>query len=406
MQKIQDTYDYLIIGAGIIGMSLAYELKKKYPKQSIAILEKEKQAGQHASGRNSGVLHAGFYYSSDSLKARFCVEGNRIMKEFCEEHNIAVNNCGKVVVAKNEEELQSLYKLERRGIKNGVDVKLISLDELKEIEPQAKSFEKALHSPTTASVDPKEVCKKLQTVLTDMGVEIWFNAKFKSASNNVVITSNGSFKYEYLINAAGLYADAIAKQFGFSKNKVIIPFKGNYLKYSSNGHAIKTNIYPVPNLLNPFLGVHYTVTAKNELKLGPTSTPAFWRENYNGLAHFRMREFLQIAYYECKLFLLNSFNFRSLAISEIKKYNKGYFVQLANHLSHNTNGKQFKEWTPPGIRAQLLNTKTLKLEMDFVVEGDQESLHILNAVSPAFTCSFAFAKYLIEEKIEKLNPPS
>lgn len=401
MEK-HENFDYLIIGAGIIGLSLAYELIKQYPKAQIAILEKENGVAHHASGRNSGVLHAGFYYSSDSLKARLCVEGNRLMKEFCYENKIPVNNCGKVVVAANEDEAERLYELEKRGKKNGVDVSIINEEELHRIDPNAKSCKKALYSPTTASVNPKLVCEKLKEILELKDVDIFFSNRFISADNNIITTSKSKFTTKYLINAAGLYADKIAKQFGFSKNWVIIPFKGNYLKYNQKNHPISTNIYPVPNLLNPFLGVHYTLTVDNELKLGPTSTPAFWRENYSGFLHFKLDEFVQIIYYECKLFLFNSFNFRSLAIAEIKKYNRKYFVRLAAHLSNNCDPECFDQWTKPGIRAQLLNTKNLKLEMDFLTEDDKNSLHILNAVSPAFTCSFAFAKYLIAEKIHKI----
>lgn len=393
------TCDYLIIGAGIIGLSLAYELINQFPEKRIIIIEKEDRVACHASGRNSGVLHAGFYYFSDSLKARLCVEGNRLMKQFCRINEIPVKNCGKVVVAVNDEELEGLYELERRGKRNGVDVKLIDKEELSQIEPNAKTHKKALFSPTTASVNPGLVCEKLREVLQKKGVDIHFSTQYIKKKGDQIITNRSAFKTKFLINAAGLYADKIAKQFNFSKNMVIIPFKGNYLKYNDKNHLLRTNIYPVPNLLNPFLGVHYTITVNNELKLGPTSTPAFWRENYNGFSRFRLNEFLQIIYYESKLFLLNSFNFRSLAIAEIKKYNRKYFVRLAEHLSHNCDPDRFDQWGKPGIRAQLLNTKTMKLEMDFLTEGDEHSLHILNAVSPAFTCSFAFARYIIKEKL-------
>jgi len=164
---------------------------------------------------------------------------------------------------------------------------------------------------------------------------------------------------------------------------------------------INTNIYPVPNLLNPFLGVHYTITSHNHIKIGPTSIPAFWRENYKGFKNFKLKEFLQIFYYEVILFFTNSFNFRKLAISEVKKYDRKHFVSLAQKLSDKGDEKLFNNWLEPGIRAQVLNKKTLELEMDFIVEGDSKSLHLVNAVSPAFTCSFAMAKHLIENNISK-----
>ena len=151
-------YDYIIIGAGIIGLTIAYELRKSKPEKSIAIIEKETDVAFHASGRNSGVLHAGFYYSSDSLKAKFSIEGNNLMKAFCKSNDLKVNYCKKVVVATNEEELSTLFKLAERGKANGVKMKLIDEEELKSIEPNSKTYKKALYSPTTASVDPIEIC--------------------------------------------------------------------------------------------------------------------------------------------------------------------------------------------------------------------------------------------------------
>lgn len=391
--------DYLIIGAGIVGLSLAYELTNRFPEKRIVLIEKEDRVACHASGRNSGVLHAGFYYTSDSLKARLCVEGNRLMKEFCRDNAIPVNSCGKVVVAVNEAELEGLHELEQRGKRNGVELSLIDTEELARIEPNAKTHKQALYSPTTASVDPTLVCEKLSEVLQKKGVRIHFATQYLKRKGDFILTNRSVYQAKRLINAAGLYADKIARDFGFSKQRVIIPFKGIYLQYNGNDLPCQTHIYPVPNLLNPFLGVHYTLTVHNRVNLGPTSIPAFWRENYSGFGRFKWGEFLQILYYEAKLFLLNSFNFRKLAIHEIRKYNRKHFVGLARNLSVNCNPDLFNEWLTPGIRAQLLNTKTLKLEMDFLLEGDEHSLHILNAVSPAFTCSFAFARYIIREKL-------
>lgn len=397
--KIPNSYDYLIIGAGIMGLTIGYELCKKYPFRSIAIIEKEEDVAKHASGRNSGVLHAGFYYTANTLKARHTVEGNQLMKKFCKENGIFVNPCQKVVVACNEEELKSLYELERRGKQNGVDITIIDEEELLKIEPNARTYKKALFSPNTASVDPIEVCHKLKEILVSKKVDFFFNTKYIKKQNEFIITSKQKFKANFLINAAGLYADVIARDYGYSNSRIIIPFKGIYLKYTGNDMPIKTNIYPVPNLLNPFLGVHYTITSHNHIKIGPTSIPAFWRENYSGLNNFKLKEFIQIAYYETKLFIADSFNFRKLVLSEIKKYNKMHFVSLAQRLTKKTNPAFFNEWLEPGIRAQLINKNTLELEMDFIVEGDNKSLHLLNAVSPAFTCSFSLAQYLVNEKI-------
>jgi L-2-hydroxyglutarate oxidase LhgO len=378
-------YDYLIVGAGIIGMTIAYELKQQNSNLTIAIIDKEDNVAKHASGRNSGVLHAGFYYGADSFKAKFTVDGNKLMKEFCKKNSITVNETQKIVVAKNEKELDGIYELQRRAELNGVDTKVLEEKEVLEIDSNIRTYKKALFSPTTASVDPKEVCNKLREILQEMGVDFYFNMSFEKCNLN----------YEHLINSAGVYADKIAQNFGLAKNYTLLPFKGIYLKYMTNKSDIKTNIYPVPNLKNPFLGVHYTITNDGSIKIGPTAIPAFWRENYRGFENFNIKEMIEILYYEAKLFLINAFNFRILAIEEMKNYNQKVFIQKAKYLVKSIDDNF--EPIPAGIRAQLLNVKTNELVQDFVVEYGKNSTHILNAVSPAFTCSFAFAKYIIEE---------
>ncbi len=399
-KKIQS--DYLIIGAGIIGLAIAKQLKEKYPKRTINILEKESDVSQHSSGRNSGVLHAGFYYTSDSLKAKFTKDGNVLMRSYCEKNNLKINRCAKVVVANNEDEVKSLYELEKRGLKNGVNVRIIDEKELLVIDPNVKTFQKALYSPDTATVDPIEISQHIKNALIVEGVVFYFDEGYakKIDKNTVESTTKQLFTARKIINCAGLYADRIAKDFSFSEDYTIIPFKGIYLKYTKADKPIKTNVYPVPNLKNPFLGVHYTITVDGTIKIGPTAIPAFWRENYKGLDNFKWKELIAILGYESKLFISNAFNFRSLAYEELKKYNKKHFVSLATKMLKNVDEKGFTDWSKPGIRAQLLNTKTLELLQDFVVEGDEDTIHVLNAVSPAFTSSFPFALWVIENYIE------
>ncbi|MDR2383803.1 MAG: L-2-hydroxyglutarate oxidase [Prevotellaceae bacterium] len=394
--------DYLIIGAGIIGLTIARHLRLKERDAQITIIEKETDVAYHSSGRNSGVLHAGFYYTADSLKAKFTREGNRLMRNYCYENNLRINECKKVVIAHNEEELSSLFELEKRGKINEVDIKLITGQELSAIEPNARTYKYALYSPTTATVDPAEICQCIKRELERNGVNILFNEPYiRRMENNKIQTLRHSIRAKKIINAAGLYADKIAKDFGYSKNYVIIPFKGIYLKYKGADKPIKTNIYPVPNLKNPFLGVHYTVTVDNILKIGPTSIPAFWRENYKGWTNFKRMEMLNILTWEAQLFFRNSFGFRNLAIEEVKKYKRKYFTGLAAQMVQSIDEKEFKEWSKPGIRAQLLNIHTKQLVMDFVVEGDKYSTHILNAVSPAFTGSMPFAEWVVDNYLNK-----
>ena len=415
LQHMNTKADYLIIGGGIIGMAIARALQIKNHKEKIVLIEKEEDIGRHASGRNSGVLHAGFYYTKDSLKAKLTAKGNVAMKEFCKEKKISVNPCGKLVVARNEEELKTLYELEKRGKSNGANVKIITAREAQKLEPRIKTFQKALYSPDTASVRPQDVCQALKEDITAKGVEVVTNCQFKGykikktigdgetvSDNGIVRTTRGNFQAKYVINAAGLYADKVAHSFGFGKEYSILPFKGLYLPYyGEDRDDIKMHIYPVPLLANPFLGVHFTKMADGSTKIGPTAILALWREQYGLFRRFRFGEFLSILYYASIIFLKNKFNFRALAIEEARKYFKTVLVKSAADLAEGVDPKDFGAFTKPGIRAQLLHKRSLSLVQDFVIEGDDKSIHILNAVSPAFTCAFPFAELVVDMIKEK-----
>jgi L-2-hydroxyglutarate oxidase len=389
-------YDYVVIGAGIMGLTTARELKMRFPESSIAVLDKEADVAYHSSGRNSGVLHAGFYYTADSLKARFTKEGNQALTQYCEQNQLKINKCGKVVVATNEEELRGLYELKKRAVRNGVELQWVDETELAAIDPNVRTYQKALYSPTTSTIDPVEVCNKLKEEIMASGVTFIFNCPYKEVKGDIVFAGNEEIKFGYLINAAGLYADRIAHDMGFGLPYTIIPFKGIYLKYAKNKTDVLTNIYPVPNLNNPFLGVHFTKTVDGAIKIGPTAIPAFWREHYTGVNNFKLNEFLSIAGYQSKLFLTNAFGFRKLALEEMKKYVKSYFIGLSLKMVKDIDKEGFGSFLRPGVRAQLLNKQTMELVQDFVIEGDHRSMHILNAVSPAFTCSFPFARHVVD----------
>ena len=392
-----DLTNYLIIGSGIIGLSIAKAIKAKNGSAIITVVEKEPKEAMHSSGRNSGVLHAGFYYTADSLKAKFTKDGNAAWTKFCDDRGLPINKCQKVVVAKDESELAGIEELYKRGIKNGVDVKIIDEAELLDIDPNVKTHKKALYSPTTSTVDPTLLCAELRYELEKEGVLFIFGDGYASKiDGGIKLKSGKSLQADKIINCAGLYADKVAKDFGFGNDYTIIPFKGIYLKYSKSDTPIKTNIYPVPNLKNPFLGVHYTITVDGTIKIGPTAIPAFWRENYKGCENFRISELVDIISNEIRLFAKNAFGFRSLAYEEMQKYNKGYFVSLATSMVKNIDKSGFRDWSKPGIRAQLLNTKTFELVQDFVVEGDGQSIHVLNAVSPAFTAALPFGEWVVE----------
>jgi L-2-hydroxyglutarate oxidase LhgO len=393
----ENTTDFLVIGAGVIGVRLALEAKRRHPGSRVTVIEKEERPALHASGRNSGVLHAGFYYSADSLKARFTREGNRELTAYCDERGLRINKCGKLVVAQSERELAGLDELLRRARRNGVELHEITAREARDIEPRVRTCERALFSPTTSSVDPKEVMAGLVADARAAGVQVLTGTAYLGRENGGLRTSRGRIDAGYVINAAGLYADRIARDYGFSRRYRILPFKGLYLYADEGARAVRTHIYPVPDLERPFLGVHYTVTAEGKTKIGPTAIPAFWREHYRGLGGFRLRELVEIVGREAWLFLRNDFGFRGLALEELRKYARSRMASLAGNLVTDVRPADYRRWGPPGIRAQLLDIEQGKLEMDFRFEGDRSSFHVLNAVSPAFTCSFPFAAFLFDE---------
>ena len=389
--------DFLVIGGGVIGLNIARKLRLTFPRSSVNLLEKEADCGLHASGRNSGVLHAGFYYSPDSLKAKLTWRGNRLLTEYCEDKKIPLNNCGKLVVVKDLSEHATLDELLRRGRANGIPLVEISEKEAKLIEPRVKTCERALFSPATSTVDPSLVMQAMKKDAVDEGVQLHCGVRYLGSSKGQVKTTHGTYEVGYVVNAAGLYADRIARDYGFSEHYRILPFKGLYLYSSEPAGSIRTNIYPVPDLKNPFLGVHFTVAASGKAKIGPTAIPGLWREQYAGVENFRWGEFFEVALRGMGLLTNANFDFRMLALKEVAKYSKSKMVSLASELAEDVRPEHYQHWGKPGIRAQLIDITKRKLEMDFVLEGDKHSMHVLNAVSPAFTCSLPFSEYVCQK---------
>ncbi|MGC4096222.1 MAG: L-2-hydroxyglutarate oxidase [Nitrospira sp.] len=390
------TCDFLIIGGGVIGLSIARELRRRRTDASVVLIEKEPACGAHASGRNSGVLHAGFYYSPDSLKAKFTRLGNEQLTAYCEEKHIPLNKCGKLVVAKDAADLASLDELFRRGHLNGITLQPLTEAEAKSIEPRVKTYQRALFSPRTSTVSPLEVVNAMRHDAVREGIQIQCGTAYRGRNNGNVLTNRERIGAGYVVNAAGLYADKIAMDYGFSEQYRILPFKGLYLYSDEPPGSIRTNIYPVPDLRNPFLGVHFTITADGKAKIGPTAIPALWRENYEGLGNFNFGELVEVASRGLGLLTGAGFDFRRLAREEIAKYSRSRMVSLASVLAEGVDEHHYTKWGRPGIRAQLLDIKKRKLEMDFVLEGDHRSMHVLNAVSPAFTCSLPFASHVCD----------
>jgi L-2-hydroxyglutarate oxidase len=389
--------DFLILGGGIIGLCVARELKRRFPDADVTLLEKEVACGLHASGRNSGIIHAGFYYSADSLKAKLTRSGNRAMIEYCEAKKIPLKRCGKLVVAKDEDDLPRLDELLRRGVANGVPLENLTEKQAREIEPRVKTHQRAIFSPSTASANPQRVIEAMIEDAKKDEITIRTGVCYLRSKNGVVETSQESFAAGHVVNAAGLYADKIALDFGFSERYRVLPFKGLYLYSDEPPNTFRTNIYPVPDLRNPFLGVHFTLKEDGRAKIGPTAIPALWREQYRRFDNFKFGEFIEVLLREAALMLSSSFDFQKLALEEVQKYSRPRLVAMASRLAHGVRPEHYRRWGEPGIRAQLLDIKHRKLEMDFVIEGDAHSTHLLNAVSPGWTCAIPFARYAVDQ---------
>jgi len=396
-----ENYDYVIIGAGIIGISLGIELLTQKPTKKILIIDKETRPGVHASGRNSGVLHAGFYYSPDSLKAKFCKQGNLELKKFCNTNNLEVKETGKVVVCQDKNDVTRLMNLFERGIANGVEIELLESKELSRIEPAAQTVDKFIWSPTTAVGNPKEIIKKLAEKFTKMGGLFRFNSRVKliNNSNEVLIEGNGYIlSATSIINSAGAYASELAKQVGVGHEYVCLPFLGAYRKSEFVAGNPKRLVYPVPNPINPFLGVHTTNTLSDEIKIGPTAFPVIGKEQYKFLDGFNAKELRDFYLATKTLLKSDSVNILGLAKSEGIKLFKRPLIKKAKRLTNALDLNQKWKNYPAGIRAQIVNLDTKVIEMDYIVRSDKNVVHILNAVSPGWTSSIPFSRWIVENQ--------
>jgi L-2-hydroxyglutarate oxidase LhgO len=396
-----ENYDYVIIGAGIIGISLGIELLTQKPTKKILIIDKETRPGVHASGRNSGVLHAGFYYSPDSLKAKFCKQGNLELKKFCITNNLEVKETGKVVVCQDKNDVTRLINLFERGIANGVEIELLESKELPRIEPAAQTIDKFIWSPTTAVGNPKEIIKKLAEKFIEMGGLFRFNSRVKliNKSNEVLIVGDGYIiSATSIINSAGAYASELAKQVGVGQEYVCLPFLGAYRKSEFVAGNPKRLVYPVPNPINPFLGVHTTNTLSNEIKIGPTAFPVIGKEQYKFLDGFNAKELHDFYSATKTLLKSDSVNILGLAKSEGIKLFKRPLIKKAKRLTNALDLNQKWKNYPAGIRAQIVNLDTKVIEMDYIVRSDKNVVHILNAVSPGWTSSIPFSRWIVENQ--------
>lgn len=397
------TFDFLIVGAGIIGLAMARELRIRHPGASIAVLEKEDSIGKHASGRNSGVLHSGIYYKEGSLKAKVCAEGAREMAAYCKERGLPLLQIGKVILPVSMEDRPQLDLLYQRAKANGARIEIIDKEQLREIEPAAHSaLGKAIYAPETSVIEPRSILDSLSKELKKDRIQIIYNTSVRTINKYKKTVASGTTVYHYghLINTAGIFADKIAEAFDVGRKYVMVPFKGLYYDLSPMS-ALQINhlIYPVPDLNVPFLGVHFTKSVTGKVYVGPTAIPALGRENYSGVDGMDLSETARNLLRMGRLYFSNQQGFRRYAHEEATRFIKKYFVQAACNLVPDLVSSDLVPSKKVGIRAQLLDTKQNELVSDFLVEREENSTHILNAVSPAFTSAFSFSRLVVDQYI-------
>lgn len=395
--------DVLIVGAGIVGLGIAIALLEHDSKLIVVVLEKEAQLGLHASGRNSGVLHAGFYYAQDSLKARFCKEGNQALRAICQEFNTPIREVGKVVVTKNAVEEDLLEQLYERGIGNGIKLELLNKKQLHAIEPLANTFENFIWSPTTAVSDPEIIIRALASKVLNLGGHIIFGQKAQvDIESKQITTGTGQWAAKHTVNASGTQADRIAKSFGFGQGLTMIPFMGVYRYISESELPLKRLVYPVPNPLNPFLGVHLTISTHHLIKIGPTAIPLLNREQYSLLEKWNLSDIKESVIGLNAMFRGNYHSMPELIRSEFPKLFSSRLIASASELVPSLKETTGWQKMKPGIRAQLVDTKSGSLVSDFVVDGDRYSTHVLNAVSPGWTAAIPFGEYIAKRVLTHL----
>lgn len=396
------TFDVIIIGAGIIGLSTAYKLKKINSDLRICILEKENSPAFHQTGHNSGVIHSGIYYKPGSLKAENCIRGYKMLTEFCKEYEIKYELCGKVITAVEKSEIKSIEKLYDRGCKNGLDgLRIIDEEELHDYEPHVKGLG-GLFIPQTGIVDYKTVSDKIAQLISAEGIRIYYNEEVKKiyrcSSEYVLESKQESYKCKVIVSCAGLQTDEIAKLlFGEVKIK-IIPFRGEYYRLKkSASYLVKNLIYPVPDPEFPFLGLHFTRRINGVVEAGPNAVLAFKKEGY-GKRDFNFSEVKQIIAFR---------GFRKMA----GKYWKTGLYEFYRSFSKNEFLKSLQKLIPSitlndiepygsGVRAQACDNEGNLID-DFYFMENENCVAVCNAPSPAATSCFSIGDVIAKKAVSK-----
>jgi len=399
----QKSFDILVIGGGIIGTSTAFSLQNK-SKLSVLLIETEKELASHQTGNNSGVIHSGLYYKPGSLKAKNCTEGRELLYRFCEQHNIPHDRCGKIVVATNDSELNTLNELFKRGIANGLaGIKKLSADEIKNYEPHSTGIA-GIFVPQTGIVDYSKVTNAYAKLFLDNGGYLETNCEFLILKNSngelIVSTTKGEFKTKVLVNCGGLYCDRIAKLCGVNPGLQIVPFRGEYYKLKNEKeYLVKNLIYPVPDPRFPFLGVHFTRMIKGGVEAGPNAVLAFKREGYTK-KDFSINDVSQMFFYPG--FWKMASKYYRMGFGEFyRSFSKKAFVRALQKLIPEIQVQDI-ETGGAGVRAQALEPDG-KLVDDFRIVEAKRMVHVLNAPSPAATASLSIGKTisdLVKKKFE------
>jgi len=388
-------YDFIVIGAGIIGMSTAWQLQKSFPGSSVLVLEKESGPALHQTGRNSGVIHAGVYYAPGSLKAEFCREGNIATKAFCTEHGIKYELCGKLLVATSELELERMTGLVGRCAENRIPVEVLSAEQLKAAEPNISGIG-ALLVPSTGIVNYAEITRRMVELVVQEGGEVSFKSKVVAIAEQPdrisVWTGKGRFDGRYLIACAGLMADRIVAMTGVSPEFKIIPFRGDYYQLSAKHNQIVNHlIYPIPDPELPFLGVHLTRMIDGSVTVGPNAVLAFKREGYNKLDFSLGDTFEMLTYPGLIRVVYDNF---TVSLQELKNslFKEGY-LQLVRKYCPSLTVEDLHDY-PAGIRAQAV-TRAGELVHDFLFVATGRALIVCNAPSPAATSAIPISRHIV-----------
>ena len=385
--------DIVIVGGGIVGLATAYHLTEKYPDKKILVLEKEDEVAHHQTGNNSGVIHSGLYYKPGSLKAKNCIDGYHMMIQFCDEHHIPYDLCGKVVVATDKSELGRLRDLFDRGRENGLEgLEMLDQVRLKEIEPHLAGIQ-GIRVPQTGIVSYKQVCQKLAEIITQRGGEIHLNTLVQSmketADNVQITTSTISVECQLIINCAGLYSDEVAKMHLGKLDTRIIPFRGEYFELTAEAeHLVKHLIYPVPDPAFPFLGVHFTRMIGGGIEAGPNAVFAFKKEGYHR-TDFDFKEFFGSLLWPG--FQKVMFKYWKTGLGEMyRSFSKKAFTKALQRLIPEVQEEHLVP-APAGVRAQACD-RTGGLLDDFKIIHEKRAIHVINAPSPAATSSLSIGK--------------